>query len=123
LSPKLARPSYRATLYMQQQGYLITPVNPQHSEILGERCYPDLRSIPHPIEVVDLFQRAENVAPFVEQAIEIGAKVIWMQLGIVNHAAAALAERAGLAVVMDRCMKIEHARLQRQGKTPPWQAH
>lgn len=111
LSTVASRPSHRATLYMQQHGYDITPVNPRYTVALDRPCYPDLLSIPHDVDVVNLFQRAERVLPFVEQAIEIGAKIIWMQLGIVNEEAARLARAAGLQVIMDRCMKIEHQRL------------
>ena len=84
------------------------PVNPGQSEILGLTCYPDLLAIPEPVEIVDIFRRAEEVGPVVEQAIKIGAKVIWMQEGIVNEAAAAVARKAGLKVIMDRCLKVEH---------------
>jgi predicted CoA-binding protein len=111
LSANEMRPSYFASKYMQDHGYRIIPVNPRYDEILGEKCYPDLTSIPEPVDIVDLFQRADRVMPFVEQAIEIGAKVIWMQLGVVNEEAAAVARDAGLDVVMDRCVKIEYARL------------
>jgi predicted CoA-binding protein len=111
LSANEMRPSYFASKYMQDHGYRIIPVNPRYDEILGEKCYPDLTSIPEPVDIVDLFQRADRVMPFVEQAIEIKAKVIWMQLGVVNEEAAALARDAGLDVVMDRCVKIEYARL------------
>ncbi len=111
LSANDMRPSYFVAKYMQDHGYRIIPVNPNYDQILGEKCYPDLLSIPDPIDMVDLFQRAERVIPFVEQAIEISAKVIWMQLGVINEDAAQLARKAGLKVVMDRCVKIEYARL------------
>lgn len=111
LSANEMRPSYFAAKYLKDHGYTIVPVNPRYETILGERCYPDLRSIPFAVEVVDLFQRSEHVAPFVDDAIAIGARVLWMQLGVVNEAAAARARAAGLEVVMDRCMKIEYARL------------
>jgi len=111
LSANEMRPSYFAAKYLKDHGYRVTPVNPKYETILGETAYPDLASVPHAIDVVDLFQRAENVMPFVEDAIAIGAKVVWMQLGVVNDAAAARARQAGLEVVMDRCMKIEYARL------------
>jgi predicted CoA-binding protein len=111
LSANEMRPSFFAAKYMQDHGYRIIPVNPNYDEILGEKCYPDLASIPEPIDIVDLFQRADRVMPFVEQAIEIGAKVVWMQLGVINEEAAKLASDAGLEVVMDRCVKIEYARL------------
>lgn len=111
LSDNWHRPSYFAAKYLKEHGYSITPVNPRYTTVLGEPCYPDLASIPHDIDVVDIFQRAEVVMPFVEQAAEIGARCVWMQLGIVNHEAARYGMEVGLDVVMDRCMKIEHARL------------
>lgn len=111
LSADWSRPSNFAAKYLLDHGFEVIPVNPKYDEILGQKCYPDLGSIPTPVDVVDLFQKADRVMPFVEDAIEIGAKVLWMQLGIVNHEAAELARNAGLEVVMDRCMKIEYARL------------
>ena len=111
LSANESRPSFFAAKYMQDHGYRIIPVNPRYEEILGERCYPDLKSIPDPVDIVDLFQRPERVMPFVQSAIDIKAKVLWMQLGVVNHDAVAVAAKAGLEVVMDRCVKIEYARM------------
>lgn len=111
LSANWYRPSYFAAKYLKDHGYAITPVNPNYETVLDEKCYPDLLSIPHRVDVVDLFQRSGAVPPFVEQAIEIGAKVVWMQLGVVNEEAAKRAIEAGLDVVMNRCMKIEFARL------------
>ena len=111
LSANESRPSFFAAKYLQDHGYRIIPVNPRYEEILGEPCYPDLESIPEPVDMVDLFQRPDRVMPFVQSAIEIKARVVWMQLGVVNAAAAELAASAGLAVVMDRCVKIEYARL------------
>ncbi|MCP4232438.1 MAG: CoA-binding protein [Aestuariibacter sp.] len=111
LSANTMRPSFFAAKYMQDHGYRIIPVNPNYDEILGEKCYADLYSIPDQVDMVDLFQRSDRVLPFVEQAMEIGAKVIWMQLGVVNQQAAKLASDAGLDVVMDRCVKIEYARI------------
>ena len=111
LSTDEMRPSYFAAKYLKDHGFTIIPVNPKYQEVLGETCYPNLKAIPGPVDVVDLFQRAEVLMPFVEDAIAIGAKVVWMQLGIVNHEAAAKAKAAGLEVVMNRCMKIEYARL------------
>ncbi len=111
LSANWYRPSYFAAKYLQEHGYRIIPVNPRYEEILGEKCYPTLCDIPEPVDVVQIFQRADQVLPFGEEAIDIGAKVVWMQLGIVNEEAAERARQAGLDVVMDRCMKIEHARL------------
>lgn len=109
LSPTTHRPSHSVAAYLAESGYEIFPVNPGHTEILGRTCYPSLNHIPEPIEIVDIFRRAEEVFPIVQSAIEIGAKVIWMQSGIVNEEAARLALDAGLEVVMDACMKIEHA--------------
>lgn len=111
LSANWYRPSYFAAKYLQDHGYKIIPVNPNYEEILGEKCYPSLLEIPEPVDVVQIFRKPEDVPPIVEQAIKIGAKVIWMQLGVINGEAAGIAEDAGLDVVMDRCMKIEHARL------------
>ena len=92
-------------------GYKIFPVNPKHEKILGLTCYPDLKSIPVKIDIVDIFRRPEYVLPIVEQTIEIGAKAIWMQLSVINHEAALKAKSHGLKVVMDRCIKIEHRRM------------
>lgn len=111
LSAQWYRPSYFAAKYMQDHGYRIIPVNPRYDEVLGERCYPDLRSIPERVDLVDCFRRSQDIPPIAEQAIAIGAKVLWMQLGIVNDEAARRASAAGLDVVMNRCVKIEHARL------------
>ena len=111
LSDNWSRPSNFVGKYLLEHGFEIFPVNPKYDEILGRNCYPDLKSIPEPVDIVDLFQRADRVMPFVEDAIEIGAKCVWMQLEIVNEEAAALARAAGLEVVMDRCIKIEYARL------------
>ena len=110
-SPKANRPSHIVGKYLMDMGFTVYPVNPGVSEILGHTSYPDLHSIPATVDVVDIFRRSEDVFPVVEAAIEIGAKVIWMQQGIVNEAAAALAEKAGLQVVMDRCIKIDHANM------------
>ncbi len=111
LSDNWSRPSNFVGKYLIEHGFEIFPVNPKYDEILGRKCYPDLKSIPEPVDIVDLFQRADRVMPFVEDAIDIGAKCVWMQLEIVNEEAAALARAAGLDVVMDRCIKIEYARL------------
>ncbi|MEM7562971.1 MAG: CoA-binding protein [Pseudomonadota bacterium] len=111
LSDNWFRPSNFAAKYLLEHGFEVIPVNPRYEEILGQKCYPDLKSIPTPVDVVNLFQRSERVPPFVDEAIEIGAKVIWMQLAVINEAAADTAMDAGLEVVMDRCMKIEYARL------------
>ena len=111
LSAQWYRPSYFAAKYMQDHGYRIIPVNPRYDEVLGERCYPDLRAIPERVDLVDCFRRSQDIPLIAEQAIDIGAKVLWMQLGIVNDEAARRASVAGLDVVMNRCVKIEHARL------------
>jgi predicted CoA-binding protein len=111
LSANWWRPSYFAAKYLQEHGYRIVPVNPQYAEVLNEKCYPNLRAIPFKIDVVDCFRRSEEIPALADDAIAIGAKVLWMQLGVINHAAAEKARTAGLEVVMDRCMKIEHGRL------------
>lgn len=111
LSANWHRPSYFAAKYMIDHGFRVIPVNPAYEEVLGCRCYPDLRSIPEPVEVVDIFRRPEEVPALVEDAIAIGAKVVWMQIGVVHQQAASRAREAGLDVVMDRCMKIEYGRL------------
>jgi len=111
LSDDWSRPSNFAAKYLLDHGFEVIPVNPKYDAILGQKCYADLRDIPIPVDIVDLFQRVERVPPYVDQAIEIGAKVVWMQLGIVHDEAAQKAQQAGLEVVMDRCMKIEYARL------------
>ncbi len=111
LSPNRERPSYRVASYLKSKGYRIIPVNPNATEILGEKCYPNLSSIPEKVEVVDIFRKSEDVPPIVDEAIRIGAKAIWMQEGIVNEEAARKAEEAGLLVVMDKCMYKEHAGL------------
>ena len=111
LSDDWSRPSNFAAKYLLDHGFEVIPVNPKYPEILGQKCYADLRDIPHPVDIVDLFQRVDRIPPFVDQAIEIGAKVAWMQLGIIHEEAAQKARDAGLEVVMDRCMKIEYARL------------
>jgi len=111
LSADWYRPSYFAAKYLQEHGYRIIPVNPKYPEILGERCYRSLRDIPEKVDVVDVFRKTADVMPIAEDAIAIGAKVLWQQIGVKNAAAAEKAEGAGLEAVMDRCMKIEHGRL------------
>lgn len=108
LSPKPDRPSHQVAAYLQLSGYTIIPVNPGQKSILGETCYPDLHAIPESVDVVDIFRRPDQVEPVVRAAIAIGAKVVWMQEGIVHEEAARLAEAAGLTVIMDRCMKMDH---------------
>ena len=110
LSAQWHRPSYFAAKYMQEHGYRIIPVNPGYDEILGERCYKSLRDIPEPVDVVDCFRKAVEIPGIAEEAIAIGAKVLWMQLGVHNDQARARAEAAGLEVVENRCVKIEHGR-------------
>ncbi|AVX21097.1 MULTISPECIES: CoA-binding protein [Carboxydocella] len=115
ISDKEDRPSYRVAKYLQDQGYRIIPVNPRLQEVLGEKAYPDLKSIPEPVDVVDVFRKPEEVVPVAREAVEIGAKVLWLQLGIQNEEAEKLAAAAGLKTVADRCLKIEHARLMERG--------
>ena len=111
LSPKPDRPSYGVANYLKENGYKLIPVNPNAMEILGEVCYPNLASIPEPVDVVDIFRRSEEVVSIVEEAIKIGAKAVWMQEGVINEEAAARAKRAGLLVAMDKCMLKEHRKL------------
>lgn len=115
LSDKPERPSYDVASYLAAHGYVIIPVNPMISEWKGIKAYASLSDIPRDerVDVVDIFRKSEDVPPIVEEAIKIGAKAVWMQLGIANEAAAERAREAGLSVVMDKCMKIEHARLGR----------
>ena len=110
LSAQWHRPSYFAAKYMQEHGYRVIPVNPGYEEILGERCYKSLRDIAEPVDIVDCFRRSAEIPAIAEEAIAIGAKVLWMQLGVESAAARAKAESAGLEVVEDRCVKIEHGR-------------
>ena len=111
LSPDPARPSHSVARYLQAQGYRIIPVNPFVGEVLGEKSYPDLASVPEAVDVVDIFRRPQHVPAIVEAAIAKGARAVWMQEGIVHHEAAARAREAGLMVVMDLCMFREHQRL------------
>lgn len=112
-SPNWNRPSYFAMKYLQAKGYRVIPVNPKEAgkEILGEKVYASLTEIPVPVDMVDCFRNSESIPPIADEAIQIGAKVLWMQLGVRNDAAAAKAEAAGLKVVMNRCPKIEYGRL------------
>ena len=113
LSAQWHRPSYFAAKYMQEHGYRVIPVNPRYAgkQVLGETCYRSLREIPCKVDVVDVFRRTEDVAPVADEALAIGAKVLWQQIGVKDEASAAKAQAAGLDAVMDRCMKIEHGRL------------
>lgn len=111
LSANWYRPSYFAAKYLIDHGYRVIPVTPRYEEILGARCYPSLEDVPEPVDIVDCFRRADQILPLAHSAIAIKAKVLWLQLGVVNEEAAQLATSAGLEVVMDRCMKIEFARL------------
>jgi predicted CoA-binding protein len=111
LSAKRYRPSYGVAEYMQRAGYRIIPVNPHETEVLGEKCYPDVESVPEPIDIVDIFRRSEFVPEIVEAAIRKGAKAIWMQEGVIHEEAAHRAREAGLEVVMDRCILKDHRRL------------
>ncbi len=110
-SPKENRPSHMVGKYLMEAGFRVYPVNPGVSEILGHVCYPDLASLPEPVDIVDIFRRSDDIVPIVKAAIAVRAKVIWMQQGIVNKEAATLAEAAGLQVVMDRCLKIDHMQI------------
>jgi uncharacterized protein len=111
LSADWFRPSYFAAKYMQEHGYRVIPVNPKYTEVLGEKCYRSLSDIGQPVDLVDVFRKTADVMPIAEEAIRIGAKVLWQQLGVRNEEAAAKARAAGLETVMDRCVKIEHGRL------------
>ncbi len=110
-SPRPQRPSHRVANYLTRHGYHVIPVNPHANKILGKTSYPDLSSIPEPVEVVDIFRSSEDVMPIVDEAIKIGAKAVWMQEGVINEEAAAKARDAGLLVVMNKCMRKEHLRL------------
>ena len=111
LSAEWHRPSFFAAKYMQQHGYRIIPVNPRYTEVLGERCHASLADIGEPVHLVDVFRRTEDVVPIAAQAIAIGARCLWQQIGVVNLEADRMARAAGLDSVLDRCVKIEHARL------------
>jgi predicted CoA-binding protein len=113
LSPKESRPSNMVARYLLDVGYTVYPVNPGQDEILGESCYADLRSIPHQIDIVDIFRKSEDILPIVQQLIELNPlpRAVWMQQGIINEAAAELARKNGVFVVMDRCIKVDHQNL------------
>lgn len=110
LSPNTQRPSHFVASYLQYEGYRVIPVNPRATEVLGEKSYPDLESIPVPVDMVDIFRRPEECPEIVRQAIGIGAKSVWFQLGVIHQGAAETAVNAGLNVVVDRCIKMEHGR-------------
>ena len=111
LSANWHRPSNFAAKYLLDHGYQVIPVNPAYGEVLGQKCYPDLKSIPQKVDIVDIFRKPADVPPIVEDAIAIGARCVWLQLGVINEEATRRAEEAGLETVVDRCMKIEYARL------------
>lgn len=111
LSDNPARPSYGVAQYLQSQGYRIIPVNPNVQEVLGEQAYPDLISVPDAIDMVDIFRRSDKVAVTVDEAITKGVATVWMQLGVVDEQAAQRARDAGITVVMNRCLAVEHRRL------------
>lgn len=111
MSPNEDKPSHYVAQYMRSHGYTIVPVNPLYAEIAGMRCYPNLREVPMSIDMVNVFRRAEDVPSVAEEAIAVGAKSLWVQLGIIHVPAAELAQAAGLQVVMDRCLMVEHKRI------------
>jgi hypothetical protein len=111
LSAQWHRPSHFAAKYMLEHGYRVIPVNPQYQEVLGQKCYASLRDIPGKVDMVNVFRKTADVLPIAEEAIAIGARVLWQQLGVTNESAAARVRAAGLESVMDRCVKIEHGRL------------
>ena len=111
ISDKEERDSHKVARYLKNHGYRIIPVNPKLTEVLGETCYPDLRSVPDHIDVVDVFRSIDAIPSIVEEAVAVGADAVWMQIGLQHEEAAEKARKAGLAVVMNRCMKIEHSQL------------
>lgn len=117
LSAEPDRPSCMVARYLQEHGFRIVPVNPKYSNILGETCYPDLLTIPFPVDMVDVFRKSQDCLPIAQDAITIGAHTLWLQIGVVNEEARAIAEQAGLTVVMNRCTKIDHAQLVGDGFT------
>ena len=110
LSSNVLRPSNFVGFYLQRHGYRIVPVNPRETEALGEKAYASLSEVPYPIDVVDVFRAPQFVPEIAEEAVRVGAKALWMQFGVISGEGARIAERGGLKVVMDRCMKVEHAR-------------
>lgn len=117
LSDDETKDSNMVAKYLQKNGYKIIPVNPKYAEILGEKSYPDLRSIPEHVDIVDIFRKPDAIPEIVDQAIAIKADTVWMQLGLIDNESAKKAQQAGLNVVMDRCIKVEHKYLLKQGKT------
>ncbi|TVR74346.1 MAG: CoA-binding protein [Sphaerobacteraceae bacterium] len=115
LSPREHRDSFRVAKYLQDQGYRIVPVNPNTREVLGETAYQRLEDVPYPIDIVDVFRRPDAVEEIARDAVAVGARAIWFQIGVVNESAAAMASDAGLDVVMDRCLMVDHGRLSSQG--------
>lgn len=111
LSTDESKDSFKVAEYLIQNGYKIIPVNPKYLEILGEKCYPDLKSIPKQIDIVDIFRKTEAIPSIVDDSIEIKAKIVWMQSGLCHNASAEKARKAGLKVVMNKCLKVEHAML------------
>lgn len=111
LSPKPDRPSYEVAAYLRAHGYQIVPVNPSATEILGEKSYPSLSDIPFAVDIVDVFRQPDAAPAIAEEAVRIGAKSLWLQLGVISEEGATIAERAGLKVVMDRCLMVEHMTL------------
>lgn len=110
LSDNPARPSYGVARYLQQQGFRIIPVNPKLTEVLGEKCYASLRDVPDKIDIVDCFRRSEEMLAIAQDAVAVDAKCLWMQIGVINHEAAKIAQDGGLKVVLDKCTKIEFGR-------------
>jgi len=111
LSAEPNRPSYQVAKYLRDHGYKIVPVNPKYPKILSQKSYPDLESIPFAVDMVDVFRKSQDCASVAQQAVAIGARVLWLQQGVVNEEACQIALAAGLTVVMDRCVKIEHTKL------------
>lgn len=112
LSPRPERPSHDVAAYLQAHGYQIVPVNPGATQILGEKCYASLSDIPFAVDIVDVFRQPDAVPQIAEEAVRIGAKGLWLQLGVISMEGAAIAERAGVKVIMDRCLKVDHMALE-----------
>jgi hypothetical protein len=112
-SPKPWRDSGSISMFLIEKGYTVYPVNPNYQEVYGVKCYPDIKSIPAKIDIVDIFRKSEEVEPIIDEAISVGAKCVWMQLGVVNERAATKADTAGVKVIMDRCIAVDHRALMR----------